>query len=90
MSRSQPDYKFIANIISDISKKLNHTPLNVAKNPVGLESPVLEVKFLIGLRSNEGVDMVGTCGIGGIGKTTIARAMYNLIVDQFDGLCFLC
>jgi len=33
--------------------------------------------------------MVGVHSIGGIGKTTIARAVYNLIADQFEGLCLL-
>ncbi|CAJ2666379.1 unnamed protein product [Trifolium pratense] len=28
-------------------------------------------------------------GIHGIGKTTVARAVYNFIADQFEGLCFL-
>ena len=32
---------------------------------------------------------LGFYGTGGIGKTTIARAVYNMIAYQFDGLCFL-
>ena len=59
MCRSEPEYKFIANIISDISKIVNHTPLHVADNPVGLGSSALEVRSLMGLESNGGVDMVG-------------------------------
>ena len=33
--------------------------------------------------------MVGIHGLGGIGKTTIAKAVYNKIVDHFEGNCLL-
>ncbi|KAA0063694.1 TMV resistance protein N-like [Cucumis melo var. makuwa] len=33
--------------------------------------------------------MVGFYGIGGIGKTTLAKALYNKIANDFEGCCFL-
>ncbi|RDX60607.1 TMV resistance protein N, partial [Mucuna pruriens] len=80
---SQPEYKFIWKIVEEVSKKINCIPLHVADNPIGLEYAVLEVKSLLGHGSD--VNMIGIHGIGGIGKTTIARAVYN----SFFSMCFL-
>ena len=33
--------------------------------------------------------MVGIFGTGGIGKTTIAKVIYNLIASKFESSCFL-
>ena len=62
--------------------------LYVAKYPVGVNSRAKDVESLIDIKSID-VRMVGIHGLGGIGKTTIAKAVYNNIVDNFEGSCFL-
>ncbi|KAM5548957.1 disease resistance protein RUN1-like [Rosa sericea] len=81
--------KFIHKIVDDISAQvLKHTDLNVAKYPVGIESRVEDVLKLLDVQESN-VRMVGIWGIGGIGKTTIAKAVYNLIAHKFECSCFL-
>ncbi|MED6161373.1 hypothetical protein PIB30_060186 [Stylosanthes scabra] len=83
------EHKFVRNIVEDISRKIRRVPLLVADYPVGLESRVSEVISLLEIDSTDQVHMVGIHGIGGIGKTTLALAVYNLIADHFEGVCFL-
>ncbi|KAL6289040.1 hypothetical protein ACE6H2_006550 [Prunus campanulata] len=81
--------KFINDIVDGIlSKVLGRTYLNVAKYPVGIRSHVQDVKKLLDVGGN-GRRMVGIWGASGIGKTTIAKAIWNEIAHKFEGSCFL-
>ncbi|XP_065626522.1 TMV resistance protein N isoform X2 [Quercus suber] len=88
-SYTESESEFIQRVIKEISRtKSNHEPLFVAKHPVGIDIRAEAVELLLDMESND-VCMVGICGIGGIGKTTISKAVYNRIAHCFEGSCFL-
>ncbi|XP_065618165.1 TMV resistance protein N-like [Quercus suber] len=83
------EFEFIQGVIKQISSTIsNHGPLFVAKHPVGIDIRVEAIESLLDMESND-VRMVGICGFGGIGKTTISKAIYNRIAHRFEGSCFL-
>ncbi|XP_047148609.1 disease resistance protein Roq1-like [Vigna umbellata] len=83
------EYKFIESIVKRVSRVINRVPLHVVDYPVGLSARVLKVKKLLDVGSDGVVHMIGIHGMGGLGKTTLALAVYNSIADDFDQSCFL-
>ncbi|KAH0641304.1 hypothetical protein KY285_037890 [Solanum tuberosum] len=79
--------KFIGSIIKQVLQEVNQTPLDVAHYPIGLDSSIQHIELLLQSGCEHEVRMVGICGVGGIGKTTLAKAIYNRILRQFGGCC---
>ncbi|CAN0842431.1 Disease resistance protein L6 [Linum grandiflorum] len=57
-------------------------------NLVGIDNQVEQIEDMLDLDS-EDVKLVCLHGKGGIGKTTLAKAVYNKIITSFDRYCFL-
>ncbi|KAK2632169.1 hypothetical protein EUGRSUZ_L01909, partial [Eucalyptus grandis] len=73
-SRSRDEAELIQSLVKRILTKLKNTPLGVAKYPVGLERRFEELKRIVNVNS-KGVLILGFHGMGGIGKTTLAKAL---------------
>ncbi|KAL7172272.1 hypothetical protein ACSBR2_031879 [Camellia fascicularis] len=84
------EVKLIAKIIEEVGNVIDLEHLSVADHPVGLEDRVQELRMLLRMEPNDNdVRIVVVWGIGGLGKTTIAKSLYKLIHHRFAGSSFL-
>jgi hypothetical protein len=60
----------------------------VALHPVGIEPRVKDITSLLRVGAND-VRMLGIWGIGGVGKTTLSKAIYNKLFHSFEDKSYL-
>ncbi|MCI05426.1 NBS-LRR resistance protein, partial [Trifolium medium] len=78
----------IKNIVEHVTRLLDRTELFVAEHPVGVESRVEAATKLLNIQKSD-VLLLGIWGMGGVGKTTIAKSIYNQIGSKFEGRSFI-
>ena len=90
MNDSGTEFELVQKIVEEIlNSEFIQMPSNDATMQlVGINSHVETVTKLLDIESND-VRMVGITGLGGIGKTTIAKAIYNSFSNHFKAKSFV-
>ncbi|CAL2231553.1 unnamed protein product [Prunus armeniaca] len=87
INTSNEAHGFIQHLVQRVLTEINKTP---AAYTVGLDSRVEEVMRLLDLNvGSSGVRVLGIHGMGGVGKTTLAKALFNRLVGHFDCHCLI-
>ena len=84
--------ELIKEIVEAIWKKVHPTFASSESESfhklVGIDSRLMEIEFLLDTKAND-VCFIGIWGMGGIGKTTLARLVYQRISPNFEVGIFL-
>ncbi|XP_068330848.1 disease resistance protein RUN1-like [Pyrus communis] len=80
--------KFIKDIVRVISAKLSRTHLSVESKLVGIHSRVEPINLWLQDPSHD-VGILLVYGLPGIGKTTIAKCVYNSNFESFEGSSYV-
>ncbi|KAG6625648.1 hypothetical protein CIPAW_16G112600 [Carya illinoinensis] len=91
LAKDGNEYEFMQEIVKWVDLRIfkSRYEFDIAEHPIGLESRLKDLITNLEIGRNDITLMIGIYGIGGIGKTTLAKAIFNSIGRHFEARCFL-